>query len=64
MKDDLALEYIQKKLLLSLDKLNVENPDLKKEIMLSNAITKVTNTYLNTCNLKLKLESKKINDKK
>lgn len=57
------LNNIQKKLLNNLERLDKETVDIEKEVARSNAISQLANTYIKSCNLKIRVEESKNNVK-
>lgn len=57
------LNFIQVKLIKSLDRLDKENVDIEKEVARSNSISQLANTYIKSCNLIIRVEESKNNIK-
>jgi len=57
------LNFIQLKLIKSLDRLDKENVDIEKEVARSNSISQLANTYIKSCNLIIRVEESKNNVK-
>lgn len=57
------LNFIQVKLIKSLDRLDKENVDIEKEVARSNSISQLANTYIKSCNLIIRVEESKKNIK-
>lgn len=57
------LNFIQVKLIKSLDRLDKENVDIGKEVARSNSISQLANTYIKSCNLIIRVEESKNNIK-
>lgn len=53
------LNFIQVKLIKSLDRLDKENVDIEKEVARSNSISQLANTYIKSCNLIIRVEESK-----
>ena len=57
------LNFIQAKLIKSLDRLDNEKVDIEREVARSNSISQLANTYIKSCNLIIRVEENKRNIK-
>lgn len=53
------IEFIQNKLIESIDKLDIEEENVAQEISRANAIALLSNTYIKSCNLVIRVEELK-----
>lgn len=55
------IKTIQEKLMNNLERLDNEKDNLSDEVARSNAISRLANTYIKTCNLVIRVEESKLN---
>lgn len=56
---DSNIKEIQERLMTSLERLDTATKNISEEIARSNAISELSNTYIKTCNLKIRVEEMK-----
>lgn len=55
------IETIQEKLMNNLERLDNVKDNISEEVARSNAVAQLSNTYIKTCNLVIRIEESKVN---
>lgn len=55
------IKTIQEKLMNNLERLDKANDNISEEVARSNAVAQLSNTYIKSCNLVIRMEESKIN---
>ena len=56
---DTSIKTIQDKLMNNLERLDKANDNIGEEVARSNAVAQLSNTYIKTCNLMIRIEESK-----
>ena len=62
MNEDIKI--IQEKLMKNLERLDTAKNDIENEVARSNAVSQLSNTYIKTCNLLIRVEESKTGTRK
>ena len=57
------IQIIQDKIMSSLDRLDKEDVNISEEVARANAVSQLSNTYIKSCNLIIRVEESKVNIK-
>ena len=61
---DKDIKIIQEKLMNNLERLDTAKDNINEEVARSNAISRIANTYIKSCNLVIRVEESKVNVRK